>query len=182
MTRAIDSLIGASWGQRVIIGATVAVYGWLALTDPDAALKSADQGIETLVSLFTLILASLLLASALEQLLPEEAVTAYLGRGSGVGNTILAGLLGGMLLGGPYATYPIMQSVRKRGAGYAALLAMLVGYGAIGIGRVPYGLVIFSPTVVALRLAFAVGLTVVAAVVIWAVIPEQEEGTDGTDD
>lgn len=176
MSRAIDFLIGRSWGQRAVIGATLAVYGWLVFTDPEAAVTSANRGVGTLVRLFTLIVASLLLASALEQLLPEEAVTAYLGRGSGVGNTIMAGLLGGALLGGPYATYPIMQSVRKRGAGYAALLAMLVGYGVIGIGRVPFGLVIFSPEIVALRLAFAVLLTVLAAVVIWAVIPERDDG------
>ena len=182
MTRVLDYLIGRSWGQRVVIGATIVVYAWLLLTDLDAAVQSADRGIGTLVRLFTLIVASLLLASALEQLLPEDAVTSYLGQGGGAKNTVMAGLLGGALLGGPYATYPIMQSVRKRGAGYAALLAMLVGYGVIGIGRVPFGLVIFSPEIVAIRLAFALLLTVIASVVIWVVVPEREGGLVGLEE
>lgn len=67
----------------------------------------------------------------------------YLGSGSGPRNAVLAGLLGGALLGGPFAAYPIMRSVRKQGACYGALLSMYVGYNMIGIGRVPFGLVIF---------------------------------------
>lgn len=168
-----DPLVGRSWGQRVIVLGTVGVYAFLLLTRPAAAVESALGAIDTLVRLFTLILASLLLASALESLLPEETVVRYLGRGGGPANAVLAGLIGGALLGGPFATYPIMQSVRERGAGYVALLSMYLGYNAIGIGRVPFGLVIFSPQVVALRLAFATGLTVVGALVIWAVVPER---------
>lgn len=167
-----DYLIGRSWGQRVVIGLTVGVYAYLAVARPAAAVESARSGLDTLVRLFTLIFASLLLASALEALVPEEAVVRYLGEGGGPANAVLAGVLGGLLFGGPYAIYPIMRSVRERGAGYVALLSMYVGYSAIGVGRVPYGLVIFSPTVVALRLAFGLGLTVAAALVIWAVVPD----------
>ena len=123
MSRAIAALVGRSWGHRVVIGATLSVYAYLFATDPGAAVESLERGLGTLIRLFTLIVASLLLASALETLLPENAVTRYLGSGSGLGHTILAGLLGGLLLGGPYASYPIMRSVRKSGAGYTASVA-----------------------------------------------------------
>ncbi|MFB6152712.1 MAG: permease [Halodesulfurarchaeum sp.] len=173
-----EFLLGRSWGQRVVIIGTAVLYLYLGVANPAAAIESARQGLATLVRLFTLILASLLLASALEALLPEEAVMRYLGGGGGPANTVLAGLLGGVLMGGPYATYPIMRSVRRSGASYGALVAMYVGYSAIGVGRIPFGLVIFSPTVVALRLVFAVGLTVVAALAIWAFLPDRELSVD----
>lgn len=169
-----DPIVGRSWGQRVVIGLTVVIYAWLVLARPQDAVASAMGALNTLVRLFTLILASLLLASALETLLPEQTVVRYLGSGRGPANAVLAGLLGGVLLGGPFATYPIMQSVREQGAGYVALLSMYVGYNLIGIGRVPFGLVIFSPHIVLLRLVFATALTVVAALVFWAVVPEPE--------
>ncbi|MFB6114595.1 MAG: permease [Halodesulfurarchaeum sp.] len=172
MNSRLELLIGRSWGHRLIIGTTVGVYVYLLFTDPAAAMESARRAIDTLVRLFSLIVASLLLASALESLLPEEAVMRYLGEDAGLRNTVFAGFLGGILLGGPYATYPIMESVYKSGAGYGALVAMYVGYGVIGIGRVPFGLVIFSPKIVLLRLVFAVALTTVAAVAIWAFLPE----------
>lgn len=171
-----DYLVGQSAGQRVVIGLTVVVYAALLFTRPAAAVESARGAVDTLIHLFTLVLASILLASALESLLPEETVVRYLGRGSGPANAVLAGLLGGVLLGGPYATYPIMQSVRERGASYVALLSMFVGYSAIGVGRVPFGLVIFPPSVVALRLVCGVGLTVAAALGFWAVAPESLGG------
>ncbi|MFB6150283.1 MAG: hypothetical protein ABEJ40_00610 [Haloarculaceae archaeon] len=174
MSRAVELVFGRSRGQQVVVGTTVVVYAWLVVTDPAAAAASARRAAGTFARLFTLVVASLLLASAVEELLPEEAVTRHLGAGAGLGNTVLAGLAGGALFGGPFATYPIMQSVRRSGAGYAALLAMYVGYGAIGLARVPFGLVVFSPEVVALRLAFAVGFTVVAAVAIWALVPERD--------
>lgn len=43
----------------------------------------------------------------------------------------------------------------------------------------PYGLALFSPAMVAIRLAFGVGLTVAAALVIWAVVPEWVASDDG---
>ncbi|MFB6079771.1 MAG: hypothetical protein ABEJ81_02040 [Haloferacaceae archaeon] len=168
-----DYLVGQSWGQRAVILLTVGVYAYLLAVRPAAAVASARGAAVTLIRLFTLVLASLLLASALESLLPEEAVVRYLGGGGGPGNAVLAGLLGGALLGGPYATYPIMRSVREQGAGPVAVLSMYVGYSAIGVGRVPFGLVIFSPTVVAIRLLCGVGLTVAAALVIWATVGDR---------
>lgn len=174
-----DYLLGQSWGQRVVVLATVVVYASLLVTRPEAAIASVRNAVETFVRLFTLILASLLLASALGALLPEEAVVRYLGSGSGPGHAVLAGLLGGVLLGGPYATYPIMRSVREQGAGYVALLSMYVGYSAISIGRIPFGLVVFPPRIVVLRLVGGVGLTVAAALVIWSVAPEGGRPDEG---
>lgn len=169
-----DPLVGRSWGQRIVILLTVAVYGYLLLVRPAAAMASARGAVDTLVRLFTLILASLLLASALESVLPEETVVRYLGSGGGPKHAVLAGLLGGALLGGPFATYPIMRSVREQGAGYVALLSMYVGYNVIGIGRVPFGLVIFTPTVVALRLVAGVLVTVLAALAIWGLVSDSD--------
>ncbi|MFB6132423.1 MAG: permease [Halanaeroarchaeum sp.] len=162
-------LIGGSWGERIVIGMAVVAYAYLFLTDPATAIRSLRGGVEMFVRLFTLIVAALLLASALGALIPEEAVVRYLGKESGASGVVAAGLLGGVLFGGPFATYPIMESVYDQGAGYPSLVAMYVGYGMISIGRVPYGLVIFSPTVVGLRLVFAVGLTVLASLGIYVV-------------
>ncbi|MFB6085264.1 MAG: hypothetical protein ABEJ84_00430 [Halodesulfurarchaeum sp.] len=164
-----EYLIGGSLGERLIIGLTVGVYAYLLLTDPGKAMRSLRGGIEMFIRLFTLILAALLLASALGALLPEELVVRHLGEESGPGRVVAAGLLGGMLLGGPFATYPIMERVYEQGAGYPSLLAMYVGYGLISVGRVPYGLVIFSPSIVGLRLAFAVSVTVLASLGIYLV-------------
>jgi uncharacterized membrane protein YraQ (UPF0718 family) len=120
--------------------------------------------------LFTLILAALLLASAIGTLVPTGAVESTLGESAGPGGIVLAGLLGGLLPGGPYAVYPIVAGIADQGAGLAAVLAMLTGYGAIGIGRVAYGLVFFDAEIVGMRLLLAVPITVLLSLVAWVVV------------
>jgi uncharacterized membrane protein YraQ (UPF0718 family) len=149
-------VFGAQWGQRIVIGTALVLYTWLALTRPSVASASARRGLATFVQLLTLILASLLIASALEQVVPRETVASYLGETAGAKGVVLAGLLGGLLPGGPYATYPIIKSVADRGASYPAMVTMLIGYSLIGVGRVPFGLGIFEARIVAIRLTVAV--------------------------
>lgn len=167
---ALDLLVGSSPGQRLVIVGTVVVYAILFLRRPEDARESAGEGARMFVRLFTLILAALLLASAIGTLIPTGAVESTLGESAGPGGVVLAGLLGGLLPGGPYAVYPIVAGISEQGAGLAAVLALLTGYGAIGVGRVPYGLVFFDADVVGMRLLLAVPTTVVLALVVWVVV------------
>ncbi|MFB6085263.1 MAG: hypothetical protein ABEJ84_00425 [Halodesulfurarchaeum sp.] len=161
----IDLLIGSSLGQRLVIVGTVVVYGWLALRRPTIARDSVTAGIQQFARLFTLILAALFLAQAIGVLLPREAIAAAIGTTAGTRGIIFAGILGGFIPGGPYAVYPIVRSLSSQGAPLAALITMLVGYGAIGLSRIPYGLVFFDERTVGLRLLIGVGGTVLTALV-----------------
>ncbi|MFB6070048.1 MAG: hypothetical protein ABEJ76_03415 [Halanaeroarchaeum sp.] len=166
----IDLLIGSGPSQRVVILGTVVVYAALLLRRPEDARESAVSGLRRFGGLFTLIVAALFLASAIGTVLPREMVGGLLGRAAGPQGVVLAGLLGGLLPGGPYAVYPIVDSIGSQGASLAAVLAMLVGYGAIGIGRVPYGMVFFDLRTVSTRLAVGVVATGLVAVAAWALL------------
>lgn len=159
----LDLLVGSSIGQRVVVLGTLALYGYLVVRRPGDARASAESGARTLVSLATLILAALLLASAVETLVPPSAISGLVGGAAGTEGVVLAGFLGGVLPGGPYAVYPIVSSVAANGASTAAVLAMIVGYGGIGLARVSYGLVFFEARIVAARVAIGVVVTVLFA-------------------
>lgn len=163
--RPIDYLIGSQWGQRVVVLGTVGVYAVLLLTDPGAARESALRGLTTFGQLFTLIVASLLLASAIGTVLPREAITGRLGGSANARQVIGAGVLTGLFPSGPYAVYPIIETVSDHGAGDAAVLTMLLGYGLIGAGRIAFGLVFFGPAIVGMRLGLALLGTVIVGVV-----------------
>ena len=62
----------------------------------------------------------------------------------------------GLFPTGPYGAYPVIEEVADRGAGYPAVLTMLMGYGLLGTGRIPFGLVFFGTEIVGLRLALAI--------------------------
>lgn len=156
----ITILFGGNWGQRIVVIGSILLYGWLSFTRPDAAVQSFSSGINTFIQMFTLILAALLIASALETLLSQDALAGWLGEAAGVRGVVFAGIIGGLLPGGPYATYPIIRGVADRGASYPAMLTMLIGYSLVGIVRVPFGLAFFPTWIVVARVAIAVPLTI----------------------
>ncbi|MCO8243591.1 MULTISPECIES: hypothetical protein [unclassified Haladaptatus] len=161
----VDILIGSGPGQRIVILGTIVLYVYLSVRRPDAARESFESGARMLVGLATLVLAALLLASAIETLVPASAINGLVGGSAGTTGVLLAGVLGGVLPGGPYAVYPIISGVADNGARTASVLAMLVGYGAIGLGRVSYGLVFFETRIVAARVAVGVVVTVLVGLV-----------------
>lgn len=164
----VDLLIGSSIGQRIVIVGTIVLYASLVIRRPEAARESFAGGARMLVGLATLVIAALLLASAVETLVPASAISSLVGESAGPEGVVLAGLLGGVLPGDPYATYPVIQRIQESGAGTPAVLTMLLGYGLISIGRVPYGLVFFTPRVVVLRLLAAGTATLVVGVTLFA--------------
>ncbi|GAA0292223.1 hypothetical protein [Halarchaeum salinum] len=165
----LGTLIGDSWGQRVVVIGTLVLYAALIVTAPDVAWASFAGGLSTVTSLATTIVAAFFLASAIGQLLPEDRLAELLGASAGVHEVVAAGLVAGLIPGGPYAVYPIIDRMRERGAGTPAVLTMLTGYNLISVGRVPYGLVFFSPHVVGLRLLVAGTATVAVGTGLFAV-------------
>lgn len=167
----LDLLFGTAWSQRVVILATIGVYGYLALERPTEAKASAEGGLRRFAGLFTLIVAALFLASAIGTLVPTDLAQGSLGEGAGISGVVLAGFLGGLLPGGPYAVYPIIEGIAAQGASLAAIIAMVTGYGAIGIGRVAYGLVFFDVETVGTRLAIGAAGTALVAVLAFLLLP-----------
>lgn len=54
------------------------------------------------------------------------------------------GILAGLLQGGPYAVYPIIQSLSQKGAHISIIITMLIGYGAIGLSRIAYDFIFLN--------------------------------------
>ncbi|GGM61993.1 uncharacterized membrane protein YraQ (UPF0718 family) [Halarchaeum rubridurum] len=156
----LDLLVGDSWGQRVVVLGTLGLYAALFVTDPGVARAGLAGGLSTVTSLATTIVAAFFLASAIGELLPEDRLAEFLGASASVHEVVAAGLVAGLIPGGPYAVYPIVDRMRERGADTPAVLTMLTGYNLISVGRVPYGLVFFGPHVIGLRLLVAGTATV----------------------
>lgn len=168
MSSKLDLLVGSAWGQRVVVIGTVLVYAYLVVARPHAAAASAEAGFHTTVHLATTVVAALFLSSAIGRLLPQERLSEMLGSSAGAREVVAAGFVAGVVPGGPYAVYPIIEQVGESGAGTPAVLTMLTGYSLIGIGRVPYGLVFFTPGIVGVRLLAAATATVLVGVGLFA--------------
>ncbi len=165
----LTDIIGKNWGQRGIIFGTVILYMYLLLFRPSDAVEGIKNGLMNFFGLFTLIIAALLLASAIRTLVPTRSIQKYLGPKAGLKGVLTGGLLAGLLQGGPYAVYPIIKGLEKEGVGLSVILSMLVGYSIIGSGRIPYGLAFFEAKVIGIRIFLGVSLAVLSGVILYFV-------------
>lgn len=47
------------------------------------------------------------------------------------------------------------------------MVALLIGYGVIGSGRIAFGLAFFEPKIIAIRVAMGVLLTIIATIILY---------------
>jgi uncharacterized membrane protein YraQ (UPF0718 family) len=163
-------IIGRNWAQRVIVLGAIALYLYLLFSKPEMAKKGFMGALNTFFSLIPMIFAALLIAQAINILLPDELIIQWFGKESGMRGIMTGGLLAGLLQGGPYAIYPIIQSLFQKGAHVSIIVTMLIGYGAIGLSRIAYDFIFFEPQIIGLRLLFAIPLTMISGVILYFIL------------
>lgn len=166
----IEILVGRGWGQRAVIIFAVVLYLYLSFKTPSIAKESAFQSIRMFAGLITLIFAAMMIANAVGNLIQPEMISGFIGEASGIKGVFLGGFLGGVLPGGPYATYPIINELYEGGASLASIMAMVIGWSILGITRVPYGLAILDPKIVGLRYLLGVPALIIICLVAYLVL------------
>lgn len=78
----------------------------------------------------------ILIAAFVSQLLPAELIAGLVGKESGVWGIVLAGLLGGLIPGGPMLSFPIALTIWHAGAGPAQMIAFLTGWSLLTVHRI----------------------------------------------
>jgi len=163
-------IIGRNWAQRIIVLGAIALYVYLLISKPEVAKKGFTGAIASFFGLVPLIFAALLIAQAINILLPDELIIRWFGKESGIKGIMTGGILAGLLQGGPYAVYPIIQSLFQKGAHVSIVITMLIGYGAIGLSRIAYDFIFFEPQIIALRLLFAIPLTIISGILLYFIL------------
>ncbi len=163
-------IIGRNWAQRVIVLGAIALYIYLFFSKPEMAKKGFAGAMNSFAGLIPMIFAALLIAQAIHILMPDEFIIQWFGKESGVRGIITGGLLAGLLQGGPYAVYPIIQSLFQKGAHVSIIVTMLIGYGAIGLSRIAYDLIFFKPQIIGLRLLFAIPFTIISGLILYFIL------------
>ena len=162
--------IGKNWAQRIIVLGTILLYLYLILDKPEIARKGFANSIRIFFELMPVIFAALLISQSITLLLPDEIIIKWFGQESGIKGIITGGLLAGLLQGGPYAVYPILQSLLQKGAHISIIVTMLIGYGAIGLSRIVYDFIFFEPQLVGLRLLITVPLTIISGLILYFIL------------
>ncbi|MFW6216770.1 MAG: permease, partial [Desulfohalobiaceae bacterium] len=72
-------------------------------------------------SLLPLLLLAFLLAGLLQAAVPPETIQSWLGEEAGWKGVVIGTFAGSLILGGPYAAFPVISSIYELGAGLATV-------------------------------------------------------------
>jgi uncharacterized membrane protein YraQ (UPF0718 family) len=100
------------------------------------ALRALQETRDNLGRIMPMMLAAMPMATFLAELVPPDIAAGWLGPGSGLAGLVLASLVGGLIPGGPYASFPLVLTFLKAGAGPAQMVALITGWAVLAVHRV----------------------------------------------
>ncbi|MFO8032708.1 MAG: permease [Desulfohalobiaceae bacterium] len=114
-------------------------------------VQGLRQAREMFVGLLPLLLLAFTLAGLLQVAVPPETIQSWLGEESGWKGIVIGTFAGSLILGGPYAAFPVISSIYELGAGLATVVAMITGWALLGMGQLIMGLAFIGLRFTALR-------------------------------
>jgi uncharacterized membrane protein YraQ (UPF0718 family) len=90
-----------------------------------------------LLEILPLLIFAFIVAGMVQALLPQEAVSRWVGAESGWRGLFLGTIAGGLAPGGPYVSLPIAAGLLRSGAGIGTMVAFLTGWSLWAFSRLP---------------------------------------------
>jgi uncharacterized membrane protein YraQ (UPF0718 family) len=103
---------------------------------PDAFFATFRTDLEMVLLITPRLGAALLLAAAIQVLLPREKVARLLGERAGLRGILLATGAGMVTPGGPMTSFPLVNALHEAGTGRGALVAYLTSWSTQGFQRI----------------------------------------------
>ncbi len=125
----------------------------------------AEEGALLLV-IFPRVIAALLMAGLIQVLVPQDLVSKWVGRDSGVRGIVIAAAAGVLTPGGPLTAFPVVVALFASGAHRGALVAYMTGWALLGIQRtLVWELPFLGTDFVLLRFAASAVLPILAGLI-----------------
>jgi uncharacterized membrane protein YraQ (UPF0718 family) len=90
-----------------------------------------------LLQIVPLLIFSFIIAGIIPLLVPQEAISRWVGAESGWRGILTGTVVGGLLPGGPYVCLPLMAGLLRVGASVGTMVAMLFGWELLAFTRLP---------------------------------------------
>jgi uncharacterized membrane protein YraQ (UPF0718 family) len=133
----------------VITAAILLVYAfWRGRDLPLAGVESAWK---TLWRNLPILLLGFLIAGLAQVLIPRELITRWLGDQAGVKGVLLGSVVGGLVPGAPYATFPLVGSLYQSGASLGAVISFVTAWALWSVSRLPVEMALIDPKAALIR-------------------------------
>ena len=121
----------------MLLIAAVALLGIALWRGRDIALAGLLAAGRTLWRNLALLLLGFVIAGLAQVLIPRELVTSWLGAEAGVKGIFVACVVGGLVPGAPYATFPLVASLYRAGASVGAVVGFVTAWCLWSVSRLP---------------------------------------------
>ena len=90
-----------------------------------------------LIQVVPLLICALIIAGMIPLLVPQGAISRWIGAESGMRGILIGTVVGGFLPGGPYVSLPMAAGLLRMGAGIGTMVALLTGWSLLAFSRMP---------------------------------------------
>jgi uncharacterized membrane protein YraQ (UPF0718 family) len=120
----------------------LAVAFWRGRDLPLAGLLAAGR---TLWRNLPLLLLGFVVAGLAQVLIPRDLITRWLGAEAGVKGVLIGCVVGGLVPGAPYATFPLVAVLYQAGASLGAVVGFVSAWALWSVSRLPVEMALIDP-------------------------------------
>ena len=117
---------------------------------PQAGLMAAGR---TLWRNLPLLLLGFAIAGLAQVLIPKELIGRWLGAESGIKGILIGCVVGGLVPGAPYATFPLIATLYQGGASIGAVVGFVSAWALWSVSRLPVEMALIAPRPALIRYA-----------------------------
>ena len=102
---------------------------------PGLPLEGLKAGARLFMGIFPAMAVAFIAAGMIDQILPREIISHWIGEESGLRGLIIGTLGGSITPGGPFVQFPLVATLLKAGAGVAPIMAFITSWSLISVNR-----------------------------------------------
>lgn len=155
----------------ILAGATVVLLAlafWRGRALPWEGLKAGGRA---LWRNLPVLLLGFAIAGLAQVLIPKEWITRWLGGQSGFKSVLIGCVLGGLVPGAPYATFPLIASLYQAGASLGAVVGFVSAWALWSVSRLPVEIALIDSKPALVRYALTLVVPPIAGLLANALAP-----------
>ena len=123
----------------IIMGVLAIVFIFLVYQKGGASelIVGLKGGGNMLWQMAPLLIFAMVIAGIIPLLVPQEAISRWVGVESGWRGIFIGTVVGGLLPGGPFVSLPMAAGLLRAGAGVGTMVALLTGWSLLAFTRLP---------------------------------------------
>jgi len=131
---------------------------------PSVALDGLLAAWGTLRRNLVLLILGFVLAGLVQVLIPRALINRWLGDQAGVKGILIGCVVGGLVPGAPYATFPLVASLYQAGASIGAVVGFVSAWALWSVSRLPVEIALIDPRPALIRYAITFVVPPIAGV------------------